>query len=111
MTATVLQMQGSRSSSLSKPQKPGKPRKAQLPAIAPRYQLASDLDAFIKSDPTVKASVNLLRTRLPPRSRFGCWCVFLLHIFPWLIFWLTFGYQDMSGNYFLEGPRYNFQQC
>ena len=80
MTVAVLQMQGSRSSSISKPQKPGKPRKVRLPAIAPRYQLASDLDTFIKTDPTVKAGINLLRTRLPPRSRFGCWCAFLLHI-------------------------------
>ena len=80
MTVAVLQMQGSRTSSTSRLQHPGKAPRNQLPAIAPRYQLASDLDAFIKTESTVKASVSLLRTRLPPRSRFGCWCVFLLRI-------------------------------
>ena len=73
MTAAVLQMQNRRSASISKPQKQTKARKAQLPAIAPRYQLLSDPDAFDKTDPTVSASVNVPRTRLPPRSRFGCW--------------------------------------
>lgn len=82
MTAAVLQMHGRRSASISKPQKQGKARKAQLPAIAPRYQLLSDPDAFDKLDPTVNASVNVPRTRLPPRSRFGCWWVFLLLLIP-----------------------------
>ena len=81
--------------SISKSQKPGKARKAQLPAIAPRYQLVSN-----KSDPTIIASVNVPRTRLPPRSRFGCWCVsFLPFIFSWA-FRLTVGVQDVSGNRF-----------
>lgn len=104
MTAAVLQMQGRRSASFSKPQKQGKARKAQLPAIAPRYQLVSDPDAFGKTDPTVNASVNVPRTRLPPRSRFGCWWVFL-HLSVCEALWLTFGTQDMSGNYVLGRPE------
>lgn len=76
MTATVLQVQGGRSVSMSKFRKPGKARKAQLPAIAPRYQLDSDPDALAKVERTVNAvsaGLNLPKTRLPPRSRFGCW--------------------------------------
>lgn len=95
MTAAVLPMQGRPTASISKSQKPGKARKAQLPAIAPRYQLVSN-----KSDPTIIARVNVPRTRLPPRSRFGCWCVsFLPFICSWA-FRLTFGVQDVSGNRF-----------
>ena len=95
MTAAVLPMQGRPTASISKSQQSGKARKAQLPAIAPRYQLLSN-----KSDPTIIASVNVPRTRLPPRSRFGCWCVSLLpFIFSWA-FQLTLGVQDVSGNCF-----------
>ncbi|KAM0802546.1 hypothetical protein BDR22DRAFT_105216 [Usnea florida] len=73
MTTAVLQIQRRPSASISKPQKQGKTRKAQLLAIAPRYQLVSEPEAFDKAELTVSASVNLPRTRLPPRSRFGCW--------------------------------------
>ena len=105
MTAAVLQMPGRRSASISKPQKQGKARKAQLPAIAPRYQLVSDPDAFSKLDPTANTSVNVPRTRLPPRSRFGCWWVFIFHILLCWARWLTCGTQDLSGNSFLSRPK------
>lgn len=73
MTAAVLQMQGTRRASISKPKKPVKSAKSQLPTIAPRYQLFSDPDALDKIDVYASAKVNVPRTRLPPRSRFGCW--------------------------------------
>ncbi|KAL9126937.1 MAG: hypothetical protein Q9217_004095 [Psora testacea] len=46
-------------------------KKAALPVIAPRYHISSDPNANI--DPLALASINLPRSRLPPRSRFGCW--------------------------------------
>ena len=73
MTAAVLRMQGRPSASISRPKKPVKSAKSQLPTIAPRYQIVSDPDALDKVDIRANASVNVPRTRLPPRSRFGCW--------------------------------------
>lgn len=105
MTAAVLHIHGRRSAPISKPKKQGKARKAQLPAIAPRYQLLSGPDVFHKADPTVNASLNVPRTRLPPRSRFGCWWVSLLHSIFYLACWLTLTVQDMSGNYFSSRPK------
>ena len=73
MTAAVLLMQNLPSDvSMPRPKKVPKSIKAQLPTIAPRYQLLSEPDAD-NVDPKSNVAVNVPRTRLPPRSRFGCW--------------------------------------
>lgn len=73
MTAAVLLMQSGHSDvSIPRPKKVPKTVKAQLPTIAPRYQLSSEPDAD-NVDPKSNVAVNVPRTRLPPRSRFGCW--------------------------------------
>ena len=76
MTAEVLpfMMQGRWSGNpFPRPKKVPRNTKDGLPVIAPRYQVSSDADAFEKFDLTSNASVSVPRTRLPPRSRFGCW--------------------------------------
>ena len=73
MTAAVLLMQSGHSGvPIPRPKKVSKTVKAQLPTIAPRYQLSSEPDAD-SVDPKSNVAVNVPRTRLPPRSRFGCW--------------------------------------
>ena len=73
MTAAVLLMQSGHSGvPIPRPNKVPKTVKTGLYTIAPRYQLSSEPDAN-NVDPKKNVTVSVPRTRLPPRSRFGCW--------------------------------------
>ncbi|KAL8904698.1 MAG: hypothetical protein Q9207_003091 [Kuettlingeria erythrocarpa] len=51
-----------------------RPSREHLPAIAPRKRKASPAsDSSVNTSLTSKSVAGLSRTRLPPRSRFGCW--------------------------------------
>ena len=61
------QMQGPRN-------QPLRQQREYLPAIAPRKrQATTPTDNSYSQSFTSKAVTNITRTRLPPRSRFGCW--------------------------------------
>ena len=77
MTAAVLQMQSWQSNSMTeRPHKQVKTAKGRLAALAPRYQAWAD-DSFNGVEFPVSRVINVSRTRLLPRSRFGCWSVLL----------------------------------
>ncbi|KAL8703605.1 MAG: hypothetical protein Q9201_003204, partial [Fulgogasparrea decipioides] len=65
--APMIEMQGSQS-------KFARPDRAHLSAIAPRKRKASpSSDSSLNSSLHSKSVPGVSRTRLPPRSRFGCW--------------------------------------
>ena len=68
--APMIEMQGPGPSSAYFP----RPGREYLPAIAPRKRKASpSSDSSHNTSLTSKSVAGISRTRLPPRSRFGCW--------------------------------------
>ena len=58
-----------------------KSSQTQLPAIAPKHKTHSTSSSSQSKTAAANGTANVPRTRLPPRSRFGCWYVLQLYGF------------------------------